>query len=72
MIAPVEKGHAKQVATQLQFWLAYRSLCPSGWYERWDAQRGTRPVFLALSIGRHDTNAATWTEAGNFPVRLDQ
>ncbi|VBB78077.1 Putative Cytochrome c oxidase polypeptide VIb [Podospora comata] len=22
-----------------QFWLAYRSLCPSGWYERWDAQR---------------------------------
>lgn len=23
-----------------QFWLAYRSLCPSGWYERWDAQRG--------------------------------
>nr|CDP27433.1 Putative Cytochrome c oxidase polypeptide VIb [Podospora anserina S mat+] len=27
-----------------QFWLAYRSLCPSGWYERWDAQRGKLPV----------------------------
>lgn len=23
-----------------QFWLAYRSLCPSGWYARWDEQRG--------------------------------
>lgn len=23
-----------------QFWLAYRSLCPSGWYTRWDEQRG--------------------------------
>lgn len=23
-----------------QFWLAYRSLCPSGWYQRWDEQRG--------------------------------
>ncbi|KAH0594181.1 hypothetical protein MHUMG1_08020 [Metarhizium humberi] len=22
-----------------QFWLAYRSLCPSGWYQRWDEQR---------------------------------
>ncbi|KAK4678585.1 Cytochrome c oxidase subunit 6B [Podospora pseudoanserina] len=31
-----------------QFWLAYRSLCPSGWYERWDAQReaGNFPVKL--------------------------
>jgi hypothetical protein len=23
-----------------QFFLAYRSLCPSGWVERWDDQRG--------------------------------
>ncbi|KAI2632418.1 cytochrome c oxidase polypeptide vib-like protein [Hypoxylon sp. NC1633] len=22
-----------------QFYLAYRSLCPSGWYQRWDEQR---------------------------------
>ncbi|KAH8159156.1 hypothetical protein CIB48_g9091 [Xylaria polymorpha] len=22
-----------------QFFLAYRSLCPSGWYQRWDDQR---------------------------------
>jgi len=22
-----------------QFFLAYRSLCPSGWYQRWDEQR---------------------------------
>jgi cytochrome c oxidase subunit 6b len=24
-----------------QFFLAYRSLCPSGWYQRWDDQRGS-------------------------------
>ncbi|KAI5864227.1 cytochrome c oxidase, subunit VIb [Durotheca rogersii] len=31
-----------------QFFLAYRSLCPSGWYERWDDQReaGNFPVKL--------------------------
>ncbi|KAF3361284.1 hypothetical protein VdG1_00893 [Verticillium dahliae VDG1] len=31
-----------------QFWLAYRSLCPSGWYTRWDEQReaGSFPVKL--------------------------
>jgi hypothetical protein len=29
-----------------QFFLAYRSLCPSGWAMRWDDQRGE---FLALS-----------------------
>ncbi|KAK0741005.1 cytochrome c oxidase polypeptide vib [Schizothecium vesticola] len=31
-----------------QFWLAYRSLCPSGWYTRWDEQReaGSFPARL--------------------------
>ncbi|KAK7228852.1 hypothetical protein V2G26_001022 [Clonostachys chloroleuca] len=31
-----------------QFWHAYRSLCPSGWYQRWDEQRegGNFPVKL--------------------------
>ncbi|TDZ37827.1 Cytochrome c oxidase subunit 6B [Colletotrichum sidae] len=31
-----------------QFWLGYRSLCPSGWYQRWDEQReaGNFPVNL--------------------------
>ncbi|KAM4059928.1 cytochrome oxidase c subunit VIb domain-containing protein [Hirsutella rhossiliensis] len=31
-----------------QFWLAYRSLCPSGWSSRWDEQReaGNFPVKL--------------------------
>ncbi|UQC74533.1 cytochrome c oxidase subunit 6B [Colletotrichum lupini] len=31
-----------------QFWLGYRSLCPSGWYTRWDEQReaGNFPVKL--------------------------
>ncbi|KAH7157082.1 cytochrome c oxidase, subunit VIb [Dactylonectria macrodidyma] len=31
-----------------QFWHAYRSLCPSGWYVRWDEQReaGSFPVKL--------------------------
>ncbi|KAL2116611.1 hypothetical protein VTJ04DRAFT_8779 [Mycothermus thermophilus] len=33
-----------------QFWLAYRSLCPSSWYERWDAQRGTSPGSPLRSI----------------------
>lgn len=27
-----------------QFWLAYRSLCPSGWYQRWDEQRGSSAI----------------------------
>ncbi|KAL1902201.1 Cytochrome c oxidase subunit 6B [Ceratocystis pirilliformis] len=33
-----------------QFFLAYRSLCPSSWYSRWDEQRegGTFPVRLDL------------------------
>ncbi|KKA27682.1 hypothetical protein TD95_002766 [Thielaviopsis punctulata] len=31
-----------------QFYLAYRSLCPSSWYTRWDEQReaGTFPAHL--------------------------
>lgn len=52
-----------------QFWLAYRSLCPSGWYQRWDEQRG---AFITLHQAM-----AEWltgilpTESGNFPVRLE-
>jgi cytochrome c oxidase subunit 6b len=53
----------------LQFWLAYRSLCPSGWYERWDAQRGT-PLTPPMILRENDTDVQT--EAGNFPARLDQ
>ena len=37
--------------SRIQFWLAYRSLCPSGWYERWDAQRGTIPFSLLGTEG---------------------
>jgi cytochrome c oxidase subunit 6b len=34
--------------TYVQFLLAYRSLCPSGWANRWDDQReaGTFPARL--------------------------
>jgi len=37
--------------THAQFFLAYRSLCPSGWASRWDDQRGefSRPLQLGLS-----------------------
>jgi hypothetical protein len=31
------------VLTGIQFFLAYRSLCPSAWCERWDDQRGKAP-----------------------------
>jgi len=43
--------HMKAKYTGLQFWLAYRSLCPSGWYTRWDEQRGERR-YIAKSHGR--------------------
>lgn len=50
-----------------QFWLAYRSLCPSGWYQRWDEQRGmTSPVSVTAR-----THADDFPEAGNFPARLE-
>ncbi|KAI0512846.1 cytochrome c oxidase polypeptide vib-like protein [Xylaria bambusicola] len=52
-----------------QFFLAYRSLCPSGWYQRWDDQRGScRPALVIWAMtGLTDYIA----EAGNFPVKLD-
>lgn len=50
-----------------QFWLAYRSLCPSGWYQRWDEQRGmTSPVSVTARAHADDSS-----EAGNFPARLE-
>lgn len=50
-----------------QFWLAYRSLCPSGWYQRWDEQRGmTSPVSVTPRAHADD-----FPEAGNFPARLE-
>jgi hypothetical protein len=33
-----------------QFFLAYRSLCPSAWIQRWDDQRGM--VALRRSLNR--------------------
>ena len=36
-----EEGKETPVATNAtQFYLAYRSLCPSSWVNRWDDQRG--------------------------------
>ncbi|KAH7246028.1 cytochrome c oxidase subunit 6B, partial [Fusarium tricinctum] len=51
-----------------QFWLSYRSLCPSGWYQRWDEQRGK--LNPTLVIGLH-LGLTACAEAGNFPVKLD-
>lgn len=45
------RRHIEANHTGLQFWLAYRSLCPSGWYTRWDEQRGER-TYLAKWHGR--------------------
>lgn len=38
----------RQLIFALQFFLAYRSLCPSAWCERWDDQRGTTEPFRTL------------------------
>lgn len=51
-----------------QFWLAYRSLCPSGWYQRWDEQRGMTSSSAGSCQGHMLT---TFPEAGNFPARLE-
>jgi len=51
----------------IQFFLAYRSLCPSSWCERWDDQRGK----VHMTKWR-DGVTDTFIENGNFPVRLDQ
>lgn len=50
-----------------QFWLAYRSLCPSGWYQRWDEQRGMTSSEPEIT----PVNADSFSEAGNFPARLE-
>lgn len=42
------EGEAQTDRCGLQFFLAYRSLCPSSWVHRWDDQReaGNFPVDL--------------------------
>lgn len=37
--APSSNKEYTNPRTTKQFFLAYRSLCPSGWYQRWDDQR---------------------------------
>jgi cytochrome c oxidase subunit 6b len=37
----------------IQFFLAYRSLCPSGWIQRWDDQRGMAALGGAFNITRY-------------------
>ena len=50
-----------------QFYLAYRSLCPSAWVERWDDQRGeTWCLHAVCAVLKLDI------EKGTFPTRLDQ
>lgn len=40
-----------------QFWLAYRSLCPGGWYQRWDEQRGASAMLPPDWIGGQLTSS---------------
>lgn len=49
---PFVMGVADDVT--LQFYLAYRSLCPGAWIQRWDDQRG----MLAFGgvLNRNETN----------------
>ncbi|KAK7567128.1 cytochrome c oxidase, subunit VIb, partial [Phyllosticta citricarpa] len=52
-----------------QFYLAYKSLCPSAWTQRWDDQRGKPTHFPDLSW---EESTDVFAEAGNFPARLDE
>ncbi|KAL4870120.1 hypothetical protein BDV12DRAFT_166631 [Aspergillus spectabilis] len=52
-----------------QFYLAFRSLCPKAWTDRWDTQRGTFLPSISSKINQVLTLLA---EAGNFPARLDR
>ncbi|KAG5748206.1 hypothetical protein H9Q72_010969 [Fusarium xylarioides] len=47
-LTPCILAKGEDFAPCRQFWLSYRSLCPSGWYQRWDEQReaGNFPVKL--------------------------
>lgn len=49
-----------------QFFLAYRSLCPSGWVERWNDQRGTPPCSHQLLYA---TNTKSFTRERHFPSK---
>ncbi|CAD0093102.1 unnamed protein product [Aureobasidium mustum] len=40
MTSSINNHVATLVLTHTQFFLAYRSLCPSSWAARWDDQRG--------------------------------
>ena len=50
---------------QIQFYHAYRSLCPSAWCERWDEQRGKQ----SLEDAYQQTDNRP--ESGTFPTKLD-
>jgi hypothetical protein len=54
--------------------LAYKSLCPNGWTSRWDDQRGefSRDPGDSSAERVKNHHLTTPTEAGNFPVKLDQ
>jgi hypothetical protein len=43
-----------------QFWLAYRSLCPSGWYQRWDEQRGMTSPAPVIARAHADNFSRGW------------
>ena len=48
-----------------QFFLAYRSLCPSAWTQRWDDQRGECGVSSEVAV-------LILLDNGTFPTRLDE
>jgi hypothetical protein len=51
----------------LQFYLAYRSLCPPAWVSRWNDQRG---MLAQMDKGEYKKLTRV-AEAGNFPVDLE-
>lgn len=53
-----------------QFWLAYRSLCPSGWYTRWDEQRGASYLISLVPETLTDIAYRGWELPGALGVRI--
>lgn len=56
----------------IQFYHAFRSICPRSWTERWDGQRGMSKIIIQILSTAQSINKMVSTEGGNFPVRLDR
>ncbi|CAD0037680.1 unnamed protein product [Aureobasidium pullulans] len=54
-----------------QFFLAYRSLCPSSWATRWDDQRGESPIAPQHAYSKTMSLIIHCRER-HLPARLDE